>query len=96
MSKIKVIVQSFSGTAMGGGFFWYLDTPEDREIALRSAQRDALDYGNVVVTAFTLKVPGDALPSDITELLDAELVFENGRAGEILYKRFTEPVGALK
>lgn len=90
MTKIALVIESFNGGGMGGGFFWWPDTPDNRSAALTEGRKDAADYANVVVLTCVLKVPGDSLPEDITDLLDEELAFESGRVGNILFKSFTE------
>lgn len=90
MAKVALVIESFAGNNMGGGFWWWLDTPANREAALTEGRKDAADYGNVVVLTCVLKVPGDSMPEDISDLLDQDLVFEAGNVGKILFKSFTE------
>ena len=89
-SRQADLTQSFAGHNMGGGFYWWVDTPKSRAEAIAEGQRDAPYYGNVIVVACVLKVPATTLPNDITDLLDADLVFEQGNVGKILFKSFTE------
>ena len=87
--KTAILVESFSSEASistGGGFFWMIDSPENRESVIGQAVADSDDYTNVIVVAFSMQFPDVYDDTEITDMLDSDLVFEAGKAGEILYR----------
>lgn len=84
--KTPILILSFHEPDSCGGFNWALDTPERRQEFLEAAKNEAGDYRDVILIAARLALPEGAMPSDITDMLDEEQVFEAGNAGEILYR----------
>lgn len=83
--KTPLLILSFHSPEYGGGFNWTFDTPDLRADWIEAAQTEACSYRDVILIAASLDLEGLA-PHDVTDLLDAELVFESGKVGEILYR----------
>lgn len=84
-AKTPLLVLSFHEPDSCGGFNWAIDTPENRAHMVSAAQREAESYRDVILIAAEVNLAG-LTPADVTDLLDAELVFESGRVGKVLYR----------
>lgn len=84
-TKTPLLILSLHGDGFGGGFNWILDTPDRRTDWIEAAKLEATTYRDVILIAARLNLDG-LMPQDVTDLLDAELVFESGQVGEILYR----------
>lgn len=86
MAKTPILILSFHEPDSCGGFNWALDTPDRREEWIAAAYKESIDTRDVILIACKLDIPDDAMPNDVTEMLDEELVFESGRVGEVLFR----------
>lgn len=83
--KTPTLILSWHEPDSCGGFAWLPDTAENRANLLIDARRDAQDYRDVILLACRLNTAG-LTQQGITDMLDADLVFESGQVGEILYR----------
>ena len=86
MAKTPILIFSFREPDSYGGFSWDMDTPENREGYIAGARLESEDTRNVIVVACKIAIPEGANPSDVTEILDRDLVFESGHVGEVLFR----------
>lgn len=83
--SLPIVIQSWHTPESSGGFFWAVDTPENRDAFLESHQNDLKDFNSSVV--LTIGVSAFLSREEITDLIDYELLdlIEQKQIGKILH-----------